>query len=174
MNKKAIPSYGSISQRRTPACAYGRLLVLAGATIVLAHGGWGCASARATSRNAEVPPGTTVPRDDLRDKWGIEITSLRMSGHGHLIDLRYRVFDPDKAAVLGDRKYSPCMIDEATGTRLKVPNTPKLGPLRQSATRLQAGKIYFMLFANAGLLVKAGSKVTIEIGDFKVEDLTVE
>jgi hypothetical protein len=91
-----------------------------------------------------------------------------------MIDFRYRVLDPDKAAMLGDRRYAPCLIDQASGTRLRVPNTPKLGPLRQSATRLEAGKIYFMLFANSGLLVKSGSKVTIVIGDFRAEDLTVE
>ena len=110
----------------------------------------------------------------LREKWGIEMTSLRMSGNGHLIDFRYRVFDPDKAAVLGDKQYKPYLIDQVTGTRLVIPDTPKLGPLRQSATRLEAGKIYFMLFANSGRLVKSGRKVTVVIGDFKVENLTVE
>lgn len=110
----------------------------------------------------------------LREKWGIEMTSLRMSGNGHLIDFRYRVFDPDKAAVLGDKQYKPYLIDQVTGTRMVIPDTPKLGPLRQSATRLEAGKIYFMLFANSGRLVKSGRKVTVVIGDFKVENLTVE
>jgi len=66
------------------------------------------------------------------------------------------------------------MIEQATGTKLVIPNTPKLGPLRQSAMRLEKGKVYFMLFANSGRLVKSGSQVTIVIGDFKVRDLTVE
>ena len=110
----------------------------------------------------------------LREKWGIKVTSLRMSGNGHLIDFRYRVFDPDKAAVLGDKQYKPYLIDQVTGTRMVIPDTPKLGPLRQSATRLEAGKIYFMLFANSGRLVKSGRKVTVVIGEFRVENLTVE
>ena len=76
--------------------------------------------------------------------------------------------------MLGDRRYKPRMIDQLTGTQMTVPNTPKLGPLRQSATRLEAGKIYFMLFANTGSLIKSGRKVTVVIGDFKVENLTVE
>ena len=110
----------------------------------------------------------------LQDKWGIEITGLHMSGNGHLIDFRYRVLDPDKAGLLADVRYNPILIDQATGIQMKVPNTPKLGPLRQSAKRLEAGKIYFMLFANSGLLVKPGSRVTIAIGDFRVENLIVE
>jgi len=117
---------------------------------------------------------TRAPSSSMKEKWGIEITSLRMSGNGHLIDFRYRVLDPVKAGTLADRKYSPCMIDQATGTKLVVPNTPKLGPLRQSASRLEAGKIYFMLFANSGRMVKSGSKVTITIGDFKAENLSVQ
>jgi hypothetical protein len=134
--------------------------------------GMGC-----VSHTGNVNPARTVitaPASSMKEKWGIEITSLRMSGNGHLIDFRYRVLDPVKAGTLADRKYSPCMIDQATGTKLVVPNTPKLGPLRQSASRLEAGKIYFMLFANSGRLVKSGSKVTITIGDFKAENLSVQ
>ena len=57
---------------------------------------------------------------------------------------------------------------------MNVPNTPKIGPLRQTATQMEAGKVYFMLFANSGRLVKAGSRVTVAIGDFRAENLTVE
>ena len=134
-----------------------RIYLTAGLLLLLV----GCASA---------PP----PKAVLADRWGIEITSLRTSAHGHMIDFRYRVLDPAKAGTLADVRYNPILIDQATGIQMKVPNTPKLGPLRQSAKRLQAGKIYFMLFANSGLLVKPGSRVTIEIGDFKAENLTVE
>ncbi|MEI6808353.1 MAG: hypothetical protein WCN95_06500 [bacterium] len=132
--------------------------------------GTGCVSGRVSPGNESAGAEAAA----LRDKWGIEITSLRMSGHGRLIDFRYRVLDPEKAAVMGDRKVSPSMIEQATGTKLVIPNTPKLGPLRQSAMRLEKGKVYFMLFANSGRLVKSGSQVTIVIGDFKVRDLTVE
>jgi hypothetical protein len=145
-----------------------------GLVLSIASLGAGCASPRSSSRDQPSPSATTAPQTSLRDRWGIDITSIRMSGHGHLIDFRYRVLDPAKAATLGDRRYKPCMIDEATGTKLVVPNTPKLGPLRQSATRMEAGKIYFMLFANSGRLVKSGSRVTVAIGDFRVENLAVE
>lgn len=123
----------------------------------------GCASFRARAQ-----------RSTLRSQWGIEIASLRMSGNGHLIDFRYRVLDPDKAAMLGDERSVPSMIDEATGTKLRVPSSPKIGPLRQSSQRMEQGRTYFIIFANAGRLVKSGSEVTITIGDFHVENLTVE
>ncbi|MBA4386454.1 MAG: hypothetical protein C0404_00650 [Verrucomicrobia bacterium] len=148
----------------------GRMLavVLSACVVVGGATGAGCASSRVAATTEPSPAAM------LKETWGVEVTSLRMSGNGHLVDFRYKVLDADKAAMLGDRRYAPCLIDQATGTQLKVPNTPKLGPLRQSATRLEAGKIYFMLFANAGLLVKSGSKVTIVIGDFRLENQVVE
>ena len=66
------------------------------------------------------------------------------------------------------------LIDQASGAILIVPNTPKLGPLRQSAARLTKGKIDFVLFGNTRCIVKSGSKVTVVIGEFKAENLTVE
>ena len=56
---------------------------------------------------------------------------------------------------------------------LAVPETAKLGPLRNSNIP-QEGRIYWMFFGNAGKLVEAGDKVTVVIGDFRVEDLVVE
>ena len=140
-------------------------LLVSSMALALACAGIGCVSGRAPS--AERFP-------ELRKQWGIEITSLRLSGHGHLIDFRYRVVDPGKAALLADRRFHPVLIDQVTGMNMRVPDTPKLGPLRQSATRLETGKIYFMLFANAGCAVKSGGKVTVVIGDFRAENLKVE
>ena len=110
----------------------------------------------------------------LSNQWGVEITSLHLSAHGRMVDFRYRVLDPAKAAMLGKRENKPQLIDQASGTVLYVPDTPKLGPLRQSASRLIKGKIYFALFGNARCIVKAGSKVTVKIGEFKAENLMVE
>lgn len=144
-----------------------RMALLLGMALGIAGLGAGCATCPG-SPNAE------RSQSGLKEKWGIEVTSLRLSANGRMIDFRYRVFDPAKAATLGDPHSKPCLIDQATGARLKVPNMPKIGPLRQTATRLEAGKIYFALFANAGLVVKSGCKVTVEIGDFRAENLTVE
>jgi hypothetical protein len=49
----------------------------------------------------------------------------------------------------------------------------KVGQLRQSSTP-EAGKSYWMAFSNSGRPVKRGDRVTIAIGQFKVEGLLVE
>ncbi len=110
----------------------------------------------------------------LADRWGIEVASLHLSANGRMVDFRYRVLDPDKATLLGDRNVKPTLIDLATGAVLRVPSFPKTGSLRQTSTKLETGKIYFMIFSNTGMTVKSGSRVTIVIGDFRAENLVVQ
>jgi hypothetical protein len=57
-----------------------------------------------------------------------------------------------------------------------VPSPPKIGPLRQTTRNSGplAGKTYFIFFANPGKSIKAGDKVTVVIGDFKIENLAVQ
>jgi hypothetical protein len=107
-------------------------------------------------------------------KWGIQVTSLHLSANGYMVDFRYKVVDPEKAATLGDPKAKPYLLDQATGAKLVVPKSPKVGPLRQSAENLTAGKVYFTLFSNRNKAVKAGSKVTVVVGDFRAENLVVQ
>jgi hypothetical protein len=109
----------------------------------------------------------------LAEQWGIEVTSIRLSANDHMIDYRYRVLDAGKATDLFKRQIKPNLIHQSTEKVLSVPETAKLGPLRNS-NMPQEGRIYWMFFGNAGKLVKAGDKVTVVIGDFRVENLVVE
>ena len=120
------------------------------------------------------PAGKDATVERLESQWGIQIDSLRLSARGYMIDFRYKVVDPKKAAALGDPKAKPYLVDQATGTKMFVPRSPKVGPLRQSAVNLAAGKVYFAFFSNRNQMVKPGSKVTVVIGDFKAENLIVE
>ena len=129
--------------------------------------------ATATEKAAEAAPTVDAEALDLAEQWGIEVTSIRLSTHDHMIDYRYRVLDADKAADLFKRQIKPHLIHQKTGKVLAVPDTAKLGPLRNS-NMPQNGRIYWMFFGNAGKLVHAGDKVTVVIGDFRVENLVVE
>jgi hypothetical protein len=105
---------------------------------------------------------------------GIEVVSLRLSAEGHLLDLRYRVLDPAKASPIFDRQKKAFLIDEATGTRLGVPRMAKVGPLRQTNFNPDPSRVYFILFANSGGLVTTGSRVSLEVGDYTIKNLTVQ
>ncbi len=104
---------------------------------------------------------------------GIEITSLRVSAEGYMLDFRYKAIDPEKAAVLFSRDTQPYLLHEATGKVFAVPAT-KVGPMRQTTNPPVAGKGYFMLFGNPGRYIKPGDKVTFIFGKYRIEHLIVE
>lgn len=116
---------------------------------------------------------TEAGATQLAETWGIEISSIRLTANDHMIDYRYKVLDATKAASLFNRQIKPQLIHQETGRVLAVPDTAKVGPLRNSNVP-QNDRIYWMFFGNAGHLVNAGDKVTVVIGDFVVEDLVVE
>ena len=106
-------------------------------------------------------------------EYGIEAVGLHVTGGGTLVDFRYRVVDPQKAAVLLDRNQKIHLLDPAHNLLLTVPSLAYVGALRQTAVAPQAGKTYFILFGNAARSVKSGSQVTLAIGDHRVEGLVV-
>ena len=138
--------------------------------IFLALGSFQTGLATTTEKSSQEP---AVVIKSMENTWGIRIQWIRLSAAGYMLDFRYRVIDPDKAKPLFVRKTKPYLIDQASNAKLMVPNPPKVGPLRNS-NKPQANKIYFMFFGNPGKFVKAGNKVTVVIGDFKAENLTVE
>ena len=105
-------------------------------------------------------------------KWGIRPLSIRLSAAGNLLDYRFRVIDPDKAMAVMKRGDKVYLIDQASGIKLPVPRT-KVGPLRQTGTKPKAGKVYPIMFSNTGKVIKSGSKVTLVIGDFRMENIVV-
>ncbi len=104
--------------------------------------------------------------------WGVDIVGVRRVSSGLMLRFDYRVTDPEKAAVLTDRKSRPYLIDEATGAALAVPAMENIGELRQVAP-LETTRTYFMIFGNPGGLVKQGGRVTMVIGTFRAEGLEV-
>ncbi len=108
----------------------------------------------------------------LQDQWGIELTALRLTAANHMVDFRYRVLDAKKASPLFKRQTKPFLVHEKSGKVLAVPNTAKVGSLRNS-NKPQEGRIYWMFFGNNGA-VKYGDKVSVVIGDFRVENLVVQ
>jgi len=109
----------------------------------------------------------------IEEKWGIKILSLRLSAGGNILDFRYRLIDLKKAAPIFDIRNKPYLIDQASGVKCYVPKAPKVGSLRTTKNAMP-NRNYFILFGNPGKFIKKGNKVTVVVGDFKAENLTVE
>ena len=106
------------------------------------------------------------------DELGIYVVSCRLSSSGYMVDFRYKVIDPNKAAPLFTNKTDPHIIDQATGAIFIVPNPPKVGKLR-TTRQPKKDKIYFMFFANPGKYIKTDNKLTFVCGQHRIEDVVV-
>ncbi len=123
------------------------------------------------------PAGATRPvpaidKAGIENRWGIQIDALRLTAAGYMLDFRYRVVDPAKAAPLFDRKTRAILTDEKSGAVMFVPTPPKTGPLR-STNDPKPGRVYFMFFANPGRFIHKSQRVTVTIGEFSVSGLIV-
>ena len=105
--------------------------------------------------------------------WGVGELNVKTAESGEMIRFNYRVFDPQKAAALNDKKAEPELIDSQAGVKLSVPQMDKIGKLRQSSTPKE-GMTYWMAFANPTRAVKRGHHVDIAIGSFRAYGLVVE
>jgi hypothetical protein len=130
----------------------------------------GCAT---TSENKGPKEMTHSEPVSIEEKWGIKVLSVRLTAADYMLDFRYRILDPEKSSALVQKGVKPYLVDQATGTKMEVPRT-RLGPMRQTSVKPVANRDYIILFGNPGNLVKQGSRVTVVIGDLKVEDLVVE
>lgn len=143
-------------------------LALSLCLLLIAAGLVGCAASSNTAAENKIDPTAA-----LEEQWGVRLMGVRLSAVGHLIDFRYRVTDPIKAEGMMKRGSDAFLIDEATGNRMPVP-VSKVGQLRGTGTKPQAGRVYAVLFANNRKLVKKGDTVTVVIADFRAEHLIVE
>lgn len=109
----------------------------------------------------------------LAARWGVDQLVVRSTAAGNLLDFRYRVIDPAKAAALHGRDSKPYLVDLKSGRRLPVPSTPKAGALWNHGA-VKAGRSYFALFSNPGKLVRSGDRVSIVIDGFAARDLVVQ
>jgi hypothetical protein len=154
---------GSMSEHRDnqmAATSVAAIVAMAASLLCLA----GCASTGGKLAGAPAAKSTGA---------ALTIDSLHMSAAGTLIDLRYRVVDAERAGRALGPKVRPRLIDEASGIEMAVPNTAKLGSLRQTQGTQREGRTYFVLFVNSAR-IGPGSRVTAELGELRFQHLLVE
>ena len=129
-----------------------------------------------------VPPKITIPplvdpeqEKQLAEKWGVKLISLNLTAAGYMMDFRFRVLDVNKALTLFDHRIKPYVVVERSGAKLPVPMAAKVGAFRPTnrGKNIKADKNYYMVFGNPDHHVKSGEKVSVVIGDFKAENITV-
>ncbi|UQX88813.1 hypothetical protein M6D93_02140 [Jatrophihabitans telluris] len=125
-----------------------------------------------STKQADVPASwhrPSVTTAGLADRSGVRITRVDVTGGGGLIDLRYQVLDPDRAAALHDTATPPALVDETSGLVVHqlFMDHAHSGPYKQGVT-------YYYLFNDPGNWVHRGSRVTVLLGNAQVEHITVK
>ena len=133
----------------------------------------GCASAGAPRSLLGVEDLPALPPERNERTFGVRIDSVRLTAAGHMLDLRYTVTDPERAASIVNERLAPRLVVASTGRVLSPPTTPKAGALRQAPSTLEKGRVYFALFGNAGGAVKPGDTVRVVLGALE-QDVPVE
>jgi hypothetical protein len=104
----------------------------------------------------------------LADRSGVKITHVAVTGGGGLVDLRFRVIDPDKANALHDPATPPGVVDERTGLVVH-----ELLMSHSHTGAFQPGVTYYYVFNNPGDLVRRGARVVVLLGNAQVEHVVV-
>jgi hypothetical protein len=126
-------------------------------------------------RLARIQPNPELSKA-LRDKWGVEVIGINLTSAGYMLDFRFRVVDVEKALPLFDHRIKPYVVADKSDIKLPVPMAPKVGAFRPTnrGKNIKADKTYYMVFGNPDSYVKPGEQVSVVIGDFKAENLTVQ
>jgi hypothetical protein len=160
----SAPAPGRRTRARALGAVTGAALMLGGiaAYEIPRHAGAAGAPAR-VARNPPVLSATAFER-----KSGVRIVRVAVSGAGGLVDLRYQVLDPDRAAAIHDRATPPELVDERTGV---VVDSLLMGHSHEG--RFKPAQTYYLIFDNPGSLVRRGSRVTVRLGAARVADVPV-
>lgn len=122
-------------------------------------------NARNNAHNEHSLPETIISNDMLEQEYGIRVTLVGVTAAGGMVDVRYQVIDPVKAAKLVSEEDGGIMpmVFVGTGDVILMPD------MHMRDQELIAGRVYFNLIPNTQNAVKQGTVVTIAFGDVAVE-----
>lgn len=114
--------------------------------------------------------------DAIEGQYGVRFTQVGITADGGMVDLRYRVLDPDKAMGImnmamsggGDNPNAPKLIVEGDGTAIDNSEVMSMKQLPEP------NSVQFVLFANPRGVLKSGMFVTIVVGDQRLEHVPVQ
>jgi hypothetical protein len=147
-----------------------RLLgVAAGAALILA--GLGVYSLTRSSGVAGARLDTTPPLlspAEFARRAGVRIVRVAITGDGGLVDLRYQVIDSSAADSIHDPDAPPQIVDERTRV---VVNELYMGHAHHG--QLKVAHTYYLIFNNPGNLLRAGTRVTVQLGAARLAHVPV-
>jgi hypothetical protein len=118
-----------------------------------------------SSANNETMP---ITSEALVSDYGFRVRLIGVTAAGGLVDVRFKILDKDKAAVLlKDPDYFPALVAE-NGTIIQVP----VESIQEM--HLEDDGIVFMLFPNTGGVITPGSLVKIRFGNLELDPVLAQ
>jgi hypothetical protein len=142
--------------------------VVAGAALALAIPG--AFALWLTSDGGSADGVRAVSRVAFEQETGVRIVRLAVVGGGGIVDVRFRILDPDKAISVQDKEGALTLVDEGSG---KVLNTGFHGT-HSGSTGLDPAATYYMLFANNEGALESGDSASVRVGDVRLEHVPVQ
>ena len=135
---------------------------------VLVIRGWRPTSSSSTPKPTAAA--TQVPTSAaIESKYGIRFTLVAVTAGGGMIQVRYQVIDSAKTEAIHGTELAPFVVD-SHGTKYADPGM--VGHSHVGKTQA-SGSTDYILLANAQGGVKAGSFVTIKVGDLELRNVPV-
>jgi len=108
---------------------------------------------------------TTVTTSELEEKYGLRIQLLAVTAAGGLVDLRLQIVDAEKAKVfLSDHTNIPVL--RVQGIVLQTSENAAVQDIQ-----FEDGKSIFIMYPNAGNVLKSGDPVNIVFGNVQLETI---
>ena len=104
----------------------------------------------------------------FEEQTGIRVLRVAVTSGGGMIDLQYQVLDPDKSLIVHDDERPPQLIDVASGLVVATPFH------NHTARELHTAVTYHNIIMNGTGLLQRGSKVTLVVGNSRLENLIVQ
>jgi hypothetical protein len=137
---------------------------------VLVIRGWRPTSTSTTTKPTTAAAATQVPTSAaIESKYGIRFTLVAVTAGGGMIQVRYQVIDSAKTEAIHGTELAPFVVD-SHGTKYADPGM--VGHSHVGKTQA-SGSTDYILLANALGGVKAGSFVTIKVGDLELRNVPV-
>ena len=157
-------SFATLKTWRGPLGISARHLLLAVGLLIVAGGllaTWQLYRGGSEAQARE--PGIPLSQE-IEDKFGIRFTFMAVIADGGMVDLRFRIIDPAKAANFGHyTETSPRLISEDSGLAV---DTTIMGLHHHE---MEVGRVYYILYRNTANAIRPGDPVTIAIDDMKIE-----
>ena len=124
----------------------------------------------AAKHESEHPlPETVISAQTLEEKYGIQMTLVAVTAAGGLVDVRYKIVDPEKAALLATEEDGIMpMVYVENGDFMLMPD------MHMRTQKLEADRMYFSLIPNAQNAVKRGSSVVVIFNDIALEPMITQ